>query len=135
MNRNANGIRSKKRKLESVQTFIPVKNICRGVIETTDSRYIRILEIEPLNFVLRSPEEQHMKKLYITLRNKSNSIAARAKIALDSKRAEMYVDKGVGIIIAVVVGGVLLAGIYSLFNTTIIPKMTTEISNMFNYAG
>ena len=76
-----------------------------------------------------------MKKLYITLRNKSNSIAARAKIALDSKRAEMYVDKGVGIIIAVVVGGVLLAGIYSLFNTTIIPKMTTEISNMFNYAG
>ena len=71
-----------------------------------------------------------MKKLYITLRNKSNSIAARAKIALDSKRAEMYVDKGVGIIIAVVVGGVLLAGIYSLFNT-----MTTEISNMFNYAG
>ena len=52
-----------------------------------------------------------MKKLYITLRNKSNSIAARAKIALDSKRAEMYVDKGVGIIIAVVVGGVLLAGI------------------------
>ena len=77
----------------------------------------------------------NMKKLYITLRNKSNSIAARAKIALDSKRAEMYVDKRVGIIIAVVVGGVLLAGIYSLFNTTIIPKMTTEISNMFNYAG
>ena len=76
-----------------------------------------------------------MKKLYITLRNKTNSIAARAKSALDSKRAEMYVDKGVGIIIAVVVGGVLLAGIYSLFNTTIIPKMTTEISNMFNYAG
>ena len=56
----------------------------------------------------------NMKKLYITLRNKSNSIAARAKIALDSKRAEMYVDKGVGIIIAVVVGGVLLGYIQSV---------------------
>ena len=58
MSRNDKGKR-KKKELESVQTFIPVKNICRGVIETTDSRYIRILEIEPLNFILRSPEEQY----------------------------------------------------------------------------
>ena len=41
MSRNDKGKR-KKKELESVQTFIPVKNICRGVIETTDSRYIPV---------------------------------------------------------------------------------------------
>ena len=42
-----------------VQNFIPVKDIRHGVIETTDNRYILILEIEPLNFLLRSDEEQY----------------------------------------------------------------------------
>lgn len=41
-----------------VQDYIPVKNIYNGVIETTDGRYVKILEIEPINFSLRSGEEQ-----------------------------------------------------------------------------
>lgn len=41
-----------------MQDFIPVKNIANGIIETTDGRYIKILEIEPINFMLRSGEEQ-----------------------------------------------------------------------------
>ena len=45
-------------KSEFVQDFIPVKDIRRGVIETTDGRYIKILEIEPVNFMLRSDEER-----------------------------------------------------------------------------
>ena len=61
--------------------------------------------------------------------------AARANLALASASGEGYVDTGVKIIIAVVVGGVLLAGLYALFNTTIIPTLTTKISQMFNYAG
>jgi hypothetical protein len=43
---------------EYVQDFIPVKNIRHGIVETTDGRYIKILEIEPINFMLRSEEEQ-----------------------------------------------------------------------------
>lgn len=42
-----------------MQAFIPVKDIRGGVIETTDYRFIRILEIEPINFMLRSAEEQN----------------------------------------------------------------------------
>jgi len=48
---------SKKRN-EFVQNFIPVKNIRHGIVETIDGRYIKILEIEPINFMLRSDEEQ-----------------------------------------------------------------------------
>ena len=47
-----------KQKNEFVQDFIPVKNIRHGIIETNDDRYIKILEIEPINFMLRSEEEQ-----------------------------------------------------------------------------
>lgn len=47
-----------KQKNEFVQDFIPVKNIHHGIIETNDGRYIKILEIEPINFMLRSEEEQ-----------------------------------------------------------------------------
>ena len=45
-------------RLEFTQDFIPVKDIRHGIIETTDHRYIKILEIEPINFMLRSDEEQ-----------------------------------------------------------------------------
>ena len=48
----------KKEKAEFAQDFIPVKRICHGVIETADNRFIKILEIEPINFILRSEDEQ-----------------------------------------------------------------------------
>ncbi|MBQ9838333.1 MAG: hypothetical protein IJO56_02380 [Oscillospiraceae bacterium] len=51
--------RSKPEKLEFIQPFLPVKDIRNGIVETTDGRYIKILEIEPINFMLRSSEEQY----------------------------------------------------------------------------
>lgn len=51
--------RKKPEKLEFVQPFIPVKDIRNGIVETTDGRYVKILEIEPINFMLRSSEEQY----------------------------------------------------------------------------
>lgn len=49
----------KPEKLCFTQDFIPIKNLEHGIIETTDGRYIKILEIEPINFMLRSEEEQY----------------------------------------------------------------------------
>ena len=45
-------------RLEFVQDYIPLKEIRNGIVETTDGRYLKILEIEPINFLLRSNEEQ-----------------------------------------------------------------------------
>jgi len=42
-----------------VQDFIPIKDIRDGIIETTDHRWIKIVEVEPINFMLRSAEEQN----------------------------------------------------------------------------
>lgn len=49
----------KPEKLSFTQDFIPIKNLEHGIIETTDGQYIKILEIEPINFMLRSEEEQY----------------------------------------------------------------------------
>ena len=49
---------AKSEKLEFVQDFLPIRDLKNGIIETTDGRYIKILEIEPINFTLRSDEEQ-----------------------------------------------------------------------------
>ena len=57
--RVAKAKRRKPEKLEFVQPFLPVKDIRNGIVETTDGRYIKILEIEPINFMLRSSEEQY----------------------------------------------------------------------------
>ena len=61
-----------------------------------------------------------MKKLFNKIQNKMNGLAIRAKTTIENVKAEGYVDTGVKIIIAVVVGAVILAGLYALFNTVII---------------
>ena len=76
-----------------------------------------------------------MKKLFNKIQNKMNDLAIRAKTTIENVKAEGYVDTGVKIIIAVVVGAVILGGLYALFNTVIIPRLNTEILEMFNYAG
>lgn len=61
------------------------------------------------------------------------SIMLRHKLA--EQRAEGYVDTAVKILMAVVIGALLLAGLYALFGDTVMPTLTRRIQEMFNYAG
>lgn len=47
-----------KKKISTVQDFIPIRNLKHGITETKDGRFLKILEIEPINFMLRSADEQ-----------------------------------------------------------------------------
>ena len=76
-----------------------------------------------------------MKNLINSIKNKFNKAVVSAKTAIKSTSGEGYIDTGVKIIIGVVIGGVILAGLYLLFNGTIIPTLTTKIGEMFNYGG
>lgn len=76
-----------------------------------------------------------MKKIINTIQNKLFAIATRTRTALANNRGEGYVDTGVKILIAVVIGALLLAGLYTLFNTTIMPTVTTKVTDLFNYQG
>ena len=76
-----------------------------------------------------------IKKTTNKISDKARSIAIKAKTVIENTTAEGYVDTGVKIIIGVVVGAVILAGMYALFNGVILPRLNTEIQNMFNYKG
>ena len=67
------------------------------------------------------------------IKNTVNSAAVKIQTAIQSHKAEGYVDSGVKILIAVVIGALLLAGLYTLFNSTIIPTLTTKVQGLFNY--
>ena len=76
-----------------------------------------------------------MKKIIENIKKGCNAFATRTKTALAGKTGEGYIDTAVKIIIGVVIGGVILAGLYALFNTTVIPTLTSKIGEMFNYGG
>ncbi len=73
--------------------------------------------------------------MFNKIKNKVSSMVIRAKSAVESKKAEGYVDSGVKILIAVVIGALLLSLLYTLFNSTIMPSVTSKIQGMFNYNG
>ena len=76
-----------------------------------------------------------MKNFINKLKSKFQKSVTTVQIVIAEKRAEGYIDTAVKIIIGVVIGGVLLAGLYTLFNNTVIPTLTTKIGQMFSYTG
>ena len=73
--------------------------------------------------------------MFKKIKEKFNSTCTRSAVAVMNRKAEGYVDSGVKILIAVVIGALLLALLYTLFNTTIMPTVTTEVQDMFAYNG
>ena len=69
------------------------------------------------------------------IKEKFNSACARVAVAVSNHKAEGYVDSGVKILIAVVIGVLLLAGLYALFNNTIMPTVEDKITDLFNFKG
>ena len=63
------------------------------------------------------------------------SVAVRAGMLMKDTKGENYVDTAVKILIAVVLGALLLAGLYALFGDVVMPTLTQRIQDMFNYAG
>jgi len=76
-----------------------------------------------------------MRKMMNKVKENMKVTAGRAVQLLKDKRGENYVDTAVKILIAVVIGALLLAGLYTLFDDVVMPTLTSKIQGMFNYAG
>ena len=63
------------------------------------------------------------------------AVAVRVGMLMKDTKGENYVDTAVKILIAVVLGALLLAGLYALFGDVVMPTLTKRIQDMFNYAG
>lgn len=64
-----------------------------------------------------------------------NLRVAEPKERITAKKAEGYVDSGVKILIAIVIGALLLASLYALFGNTIMPNVSSKIESIFDYSG
>lgn len=76
-----------------------------------------------------------MKKMIMKTKTTTARLWCRAKSVLQDQAGENYVDVGVKILIAVVIGALLLAGLYALFGDVVMPTLTRKITEMFNYSG
>ena len=63
--------------------------------------------------------------------NKCNEIYCKAQTAVANAKAEFYIDKTVGIIIAVVVGVLLMGIVYAFIKGNIQTRLDTEIGNLW----
>ena len=54
---------------------------------------------------------------------------------IHEEKSENFVDTAIKILMAVVIGALLLAGLYKLFADTVLPTLTQRVTEMFNYSG
>ncbi len=76
-----------------------------------------------------------MKKILKKIENKGQFVKVKIQKVMLDQTGENYVDVGVKILIAVVIGALLLAGLYALFGDVVMPTLEQRITDMFNYAG
>lgn len=76
-----------------------------------------------------------MKKFFNKITRKVDNAIISAQCALENRKAEGYVDTGVKILIAVVLGALVLTLLYALLKTTVMSNVTTKVSELFNYSG
>ena len=76
-----------------------------------------------------------MKKFFNKLNRKVNNAMISAKCAIENRNAEGYVDTGVKILIAVVLGALVLSLLYALINGTVLPKVTDKVNSIFTYTA
>ena len=73
--------------------------------------------------------------MFKKIKDKVMSIKAKAVEVIETKTAETYVDTGVKVLIAVVIGALLLTLLYAIFEDTIMPSVVTKVQELFNYGG
>ena len=56
----------------------------------------------------------------------------KLRSVLTDKHGEGYIDTGIKIIISVVIGTLILGGLYSIFNEVILPGLADRMQGMFN---
>ena len=76
-----------------------------------------------------------MKQIMKKVVNKGQYVRNKIQIVMQDQTGENYVDVGVKILIAVVIGALLLAGLYALFGDVVMPTLEQRITEMFNYSG
>ena len=77
---------------------------------------------------LRNKFRTHQTKAYLA----AIELRDKAKERLLDTTGDGQIDTAVKIIIGVVIGALVLAGLLLLWNSVIMPRLNNEVTNMFN---
>ena len=85
------------------------------------------------NFINKA-QAKAMTTVYST-RTKAEGTLARAKATLSSRSGQGAMDTAIQVLIGIVLGALILGGLYLILNATVLPTITERIKEMFNYKG
>lgn len=76
-----------------VSSYLPIRQIKNGVIYTTDHRYVKLIEILPINFLLRSSSEQ--RNIIMSFMSYLKIAPVKIQFKVVSKKADIseYIEK------------------------------------------
>ncbi|PWL54457.1 MAG: hypothetical protein DBY36_02320 [Clostridiales bacterium] len=83
---------------------------------------------------IRNAEVKAMTAV-MTAKEKARGICARAKDAVMNREGQGTLDVAVTVLISIVLGALILGGLYLIVNGTVLPSITEKIKEMFNYKG
>lgn len=76
-----------------------------------------------------------MRKLVGNLKEKAYDIKNKVLALVTDNKGQGTVDTAIIILISVVLGALVLAGLYMLMDDTVLPTLTQKIQEMFNYSN
>lgn len=76
-----------------------------------------------------------MKSLMKKAQMKAIVLSLKTKAILQDRSGQGALDQVVSILISVVLGAMLLAGLYALFSNIVLPAIQDRIMDIFDYAG
>lgn len=69
------------------------------------------------------------------VRFRANELMNRSKVVLLDQRGEGTVSQAITVLTAVVLGSLLLMGLYKLIGDVVLPELQERIMEMFNYGS
>lgn len=120
--------------------------VCTGPWASSDTQTTELTNKKLLNLLEEYFMKKFIKKITHTAKsavtcvktaavNSMSAVLAFNRRAVCSNAGEGYIDTAVKVLIAVVLGALVLAGLYAILNDTVMPTVTQKITEMFSYNG
>ena len=85
------------------------------------------------NFI-RNTQVKAMTSIW-TAKQQARELAGRTKEALVNREGQGTLDVAITVLISIVLGALILAGLYLIVDCAVLPTITQRIKDMFDYAG
>ncbi len=85
------------------------------------------------NFI-RNTQVKAMTSIWAA-KQKARELGDRAAAVLTDRTGQGTLDVAITVLISIVLGALILAGLYLIVNSTVLPTITQRIKDMFDYRG